>query len=204
MPHGGATRGMARRVCARYASLGQTASIWGKRTTSRAARGQMGRIWRRAAARCKKRGLNSQPSDLGLRKSSLHLFRKRSASSLPCSANGAFRSVNGLRLSPYRPSLTTERRNHRKSSPYATSLTKGGMKDREKRETSGEAAHRRTVHPSIRWRHEQRRRTWASRIVAPRRDRCTASSRAPLPIMACPNSEPPQDNAPAHNRTRRQ
>lgn len=60
-----------------------------------------------------KEACNSQPSDLGFRKSSLHFFRKRSTSSLPCSANGAFRSVNGLRLSPYSPPLTTERRNRR-------------------------------------------------------------------------------------------
>lgn len=78
-----------------------------------------------------KEACNSQPFELGFRKSSLHLFKKRAASSLPCSANGAFRSVNGLRLSPYRPSLTTERRNHRKSSPYATSLTKEDEGPRE-------------------------------------------------------------------------
>lgn len=100
----GATRGMARRVCARYASLGQTASIWEnerRREPPVVKWGEYGEERQHDA----KEACNSQPSDLGFRKSSLHFFRKRSTSFLPCSANGAFRSVNGLRLSPYSPPL---------------------------------------------------------------------------------------------------
>ena len=148
-----------------------------------------------------KEACNSQPSDLGFRKSSLHFFRKRSTSSLPCSANGAFRSVNGLRLSPYSPPFDHGATKPSRSSPYATPLTTGSGKDREKRETSGEAAHRRTVHPSIRWRHEQRRRTCKPNRC-PRRGRCTTSSRAPC-RCGMPQFRTPSRQRPAHNRTRR-
>lgn len=141
-----------------------------------------------------KEAYNSQPSDLGLRKSSLHLFRKRSASSLPCSANGAFRSVNGLRLSPYRPSLTTERRNHRKSSPYATSLTKG---DGRIARNAKLRAKQPIDEPCI-LRYDgamNKDAVHTNRIVAPEGVDALRPAGHPADV-ACPNSEPPQDNAP--------